>query len=293
VWDTVRSVGLLDKDLPFSASNNSIRVFRHAVALDEHRAKFKANHWNPPSQDDRELGTKYNRPPTDVKEVWFSGVHTDVGGGSVENNAARSLAKIPLRWMVKECFRCKTGILFKAEVTRRKTGLTPELLKTPALDCHSSNDISQFSSFSSGVTAISEEEEELFRAESEDAMEPLNDQLVIKKTWWILEYLPLHQTTPGIGKEERKRMSFFQRVILFFKEHQFNNGEGRIIPLVDTAGKPVDVLVHHSVSERIHTVFEKDAKSWWPFNWLATEQYTPKAANWKNRNIQDKITWTD
>jgi uncharacterized protein (DUF2235 family) len=78
VWDTVRSVGLLDKDLPFSASNNSIRVFRHAVALDEHRAKFKANHWNPPSQDDRELGTKYNRPPTDVKEVWFSGVHVSL-----------------------------------------------------------------------------------------------------------------------------------------------------------------------------------------------------------------------
>ena len=75
VWDTVRSVGLLDVDLPFSTSNNSIRVFRHAISLDEHRAMFKANHWNPPSPDDLELGSQYNKPETDVKEVWFSGVH--------------------------------------------------------------------------------------------------------------------------------------------------------------------------------------------------------------------------
>ncbi|CAO1633885.1 unnamed protein product [Sympodiomycopsis kandeliae] len=45
-WDTVASVGMIPRILPFAkAHNTSVRFFRHALALDEHRAKFKANHW--------------------------------------------------------------------------------------------------------------------------------------------------------------------------------------------------------------------------------------------------------
>lgn len=39
----------------------------------------------------------------------------DVGGGSVDNGTPRSLARIPLRWMIRECFRMKTGIQFEAD----------------------------------------------------------------------------------------------------------------------------------------------------------------------------------
>jgi hypothetical protein len=35
--DTVASVGIIPRYLPFVSTNNSIRFFRHAVALDEHR----------------------------------------------------------------------------------------------------------------------------------------------------------------------------------------------------------------------------------------------------------------
>ena len=35
------------KTLPFTAYNPMIRTFRHAVALDERRAKFRTNLWNP------------------------------------------------------------------------------------------------------------------------------------------------------------------------------------------------------------------------------------------------------
>ena len=43
VWDTVSSVGaLIPRVLPFSLQNKT-RVFRHALALDEHRARFRAN----------------------------------------------------------------------------------------------------------------------------------------------------------------------------------------------------------------------------------------------------------
>jgi uncharacterized protein (DUF2235 family) len=50
VWDTVASVGLVPRYLPFAHTNNAIRFFRHAVALDEHRVKFMPNwyhNWDP------------------------------------------------------------------------------------------------------------------------------------------------------------------------------------------------------------------------------------------------------
>ncbi|KAG8957907.1 hypothetical protein FRC00_003314 [Tulasnella sp. 408] len=44
--DTVASCGLFGRHLPFTASNHIIRVFRHALALDERRSKFKPNLWH-------------------------------------------------------------------------------------------------------------------------------------------------------------------------------------------------------------------------------------------------------
>lgn len=39
--DTVRSVGLVSRTLPFVESNTAIKTFRHAVSLDERRVKFR------------------------------------------------------------------------------------------------------------------------------------------------------------------------------------------------------------------------------------------------------------
>ena len=52
------SVGLFPKRLPFTTSNTIVRTFRHAVSLDERRAKFKANLWNRPKADEAKLGSK-------------------------------------------------------------------------------------------------------------------------------------------------------------------------------------------------------------------------------------------
>jgi uncharacterized protein (DUF2235 family) len=54
--DTVDSVGIVPKRLPFSTSNTIVKTFRHAVALDERRAKFKANLWNRPTEAEKHLG---------------------------------------------------------------------------------------------------------------------------------------------------------------------------------------------------------------------------------------------
>jgi len=52
VFDTVSSVGMLGKTLPFTISNYAVRTFRHAMALDERRARFKVAHWGSTIKDD-------------------------------------------------------------------------------------------------------------------------------------------------------------------------------------------------------------------------------------------------
>ena len=59
-------MGLVPKRLPFTTSNSHVRTFRHALSLDEHRAKFKANLWNRPNAHEAQLGT---RSEDDEKEV--------------------------------------------------------------------------------------------------------------------------------------------------------------------------------------------------------------------------------
>ncbi|KAG6842903.1 hypothetical protein H0H93_002918, partial [Arthromyces matolae] len=75
---------------------------------------------------ERKYSDKVERP-TDVEEVWFAGCHCDVGGGSVANGTPHTLARIPLRWMIRECFKAETGIMFKSEALKT-IGLDPATL---------------------------------------------------------------------------------------------------------------------------------------------------------------------
>jgi len=91
LWDTVSSVGWAwnPETLPFTANNPDVEFLRHAVALDERRAYFRTNLWG----DDPAM-------KTDILQVWFPGVHCDVGGGYSELQCG--LSKIALRWMVDQ-----------------------------------------------------------------------------------------------------------------------------------------------------------------------------------------------
>lgn len=116
-WDTVSSVGMFyRKQLPFTSACDNIKVFRHALALDERRVMFKPNLFNMPGQDSQESSASAaQRSTTDVLEVWFPGCHGDVGGGSVLDSETYSLANISLRWMVREALKARCGILFNKE----------------------------------------------------------------------------------------------------------------------------------------------------------------------------------
>jgi uncharacterized protein (DUF2235 family) len=98
VWDTVSSVGWIENPLrlPGTANNPDIQIGRHAIAIDERRAFFRSNLWRP-----RMPGGG----PKDLKQVWFPGVHCDVGGGYPE--AQSGLSKIALEWMLNEARKAK------------------------------------------------------------------------------------------------------------------------------------------------------------------------------------------
>jgi uncharacterized protein (DUF2235 family) len=92
VWDTVGALGI-----PLYAGDHRYDLFRlidqdlsgaveygfHAMAIDEMRRDFGITRWN---------------PRRNVREVWFIGAHTDVGGGNPEEQSR--LSDAALGWMI-------------------------------------------------------------------------------------------------------------------------------------------------------------------------------------------------
>ena len=312
VWDCVASVGFIPRELPFSKSpQNNIRYFRHAMALDEHRAKFKTLQWrqqNPaakaPSPDTPKAGankgwlhllgigsgmgpkipekiipgkTKLNtsdstafedtrqqtdgfkllekvneheeqkqrdleqqfeeedetfnkkQVASDVSEVWFVGAHADIGGGAVPNEERHMLSRIPLRWMIRQCFECDTGILFDTSILAEagldvhhlwpvcKPREPPAVGPSPQMvESYEAGALPHIRQRSFGLRkyeqalkhrcgqkeALKKRAEQWFSTEHSDllpeevedcfdAMANINDQLEAKKGWWILELWPI------------------------------------------------------------------------------------------------------
>lgn len=108
VWDTVASVIVPRPDrlylpsmqfLPYTKQNGRVRIVRHALAIDERRRMFRNYNWNP---DQQFSATRFGKTkePQDYKQVWFAGVHADVGGGYPESESG--ISKFPLQWMLIE-----------------------------------------------------------------------------------------------------------------------------------------------------------------------------------------------
>jgi uncharacterized protein (DUF2235 family) len=110
VWDTVGALGipidgfrppLLSRLWTFHDTTLSryVRNAYHAIAIDERRKPFKPTVWvQKPDAGDQTL-----------EQVWFTGVHCDIGGGYSDP----SLSEIPLLWMAEKARQC--GLAFKSD----------------------------------------------------------------------------------------------------------------------------------------------------------------------------------
>ncbi|KAG2037506.1 hypothetical protein BDR03DRAFT_956759 [Suillus americanus] len=324
VWDTVSSVGIIPKRLPFTASNSSIKYFRHAISLDEHRVRFKPNHCIRPTEEHKKRGVQRDHMPrsirrhvpdlqelkhgkgspdseatkkshhrhesqdemeqrfastesepiteTNVEEVWFAGCHCDVGGGSVENGTRNSLARIPLRWMIRELFKLEIGIIFHQNMFA-KIGMDhknlyppseawrprpPPIYQSPdapspagspksATKAHELpppeivTDDPTMIVYSDGGKFISEELEDLA-----DATSPMYDQLRLARAWWSLEVIPqmLHYQDDHNNS--------------LVNQYTVNMGHGRHVQRQHQDG----VKVHRSVKIRMEADHLKGGKYW-------------------------------
>jgi uncharacterized protein (DUF2235 family) len=99
VWDTVGSLGIpamfggvdpvvygfLDTSL-----HPDVQNAYHAMAIDERRAEFPATLWTSSS------------PGQTLEQVWFSGVHCDVGGSYPDDSDGSALSDLTLAWMMSK-----------------------------------------------------------------------------------------------------------------------------------------------------------------------------------------------
>ncbi|RQH07644.1 DUF2235 domain-containing protein [Bradyrhizobium sp. RP6] len=118
VWDTVASVIVPRPDrlfwpsleeLAFTLRNPSVRIFRQAIAIDERRCMFRLKQYRDPQDfwSNRYVPDE-KKVPQDILQVWFAGVHGDIGGGYPESESGDS--KYPLIWMIEEA--AKAGLKF-------------------------------------------------------------------------------------------------------------------------------------------------------------------------------------
>ena len=98
VWDTVGAMGLpftifgliKNKHLFYDRNiGSNIVTARHALSLDERRKDFEPTIWEP-------------KPGVDLKQVWFAGVHADIGGSYKPDTDGSFLSDIPMMWLIKE-----------------------------------------------------------------------------------------------------------------------------------------------------------------------------------------------
>ena len=123
VWDTVGALGIpsaigqVDPDRLWLSRHQSASEYKerhHALAMDERRAQFPPTLWKGPAV-----------PGQTLEQVWFTGAHSDVGGGEPDDlPGTTALSDITLGWMMSKA--SALGLTFDPGLFRMPA-LTPAL----------------------------------------------------------------------------------------------------------------------------------------------------------------------
>lgn len=115
VWDVVPSFGVPGNDVNLGyvlTLPTSVQKCFHAMALDERRGTFKVQRIVTSVVNANAEGRLF--------EVWFRGVHSDMGGG----NRNKGLSSIALHWMYKRAQSCGVPIP-DSEIQTQATKMEP------------------------------------------------------------------------------------------------------------------------------------------------------------------------
>jgi uncharacterized protein (DUF2235 family) len=167
VWDTVSSVGWVwnPLKLPYTGQNPDLINGRHAVSIDEKRCYFRNNLWG------------NQLPGQSIKQVWFAGVHSDVGGSYAPSESG--LSQIALEWML--CEAAPLGLLIDPVKADQVLGRVPPPRVPPPPPVPSDPAAKKHESLTS--------------------------------VWWILELLP-HSYFDPVAKKAKWRIPFGARRVI-------------------------------------------------------------------------------
>ena len=132
LWDTVAAYGLPVEEMtrfyskwifPFEILDTQLHgdVVRacHALSIDDERTTFQPVLWTEVGPDDSAVNPPATHTPQErLSQVWFAGVHSNVGGGYPDDSNAR----VSLGWILKEASLC--DLRFKAS-----PGAEPDALR--------------------------------------------------------------------------------------------------------------------------------------------------------------------
>ncbi|WEM43816.1 DUF2235 domain-containing protein [Photobacterium sp. DA100] len=131
VWDTVGALGIPDDkaianlfDNPKKYQFHDVKLShnvahaRHAVAIDEQRGSFTPTLWKDDVAD----------PHPSMSQLWFPGVHSDIGGGYKEDG----LSNIALIWMIDELQKVATDLQWHSN-------MIAQVIPNPADELHNSH----------------------------------------------------------------------------------------------------------------------------------------------------------
>jgi uncharacterized protein (DUF2235 family) len=113
VFDTVGALGIprsliglfSDKDEFYDTEiGSNVAIARHALAIDEQRTDFEPTLW-------------MRKEGLDLKQVWFAGVHSDIGGSYPPGRDGSLASDVPLKWMLNQAR--DAGLMTEAHVTER------------------------------------------------------------------------------------------------------------------------------------------------------------------------------
>jgi len=213
----------------------------------------------------------------------------DVGGGSVRNGTRNSLARIPLRWMIRECFKLNVGILFHRDMFKQigmdPASLYPHVQARPPPMYQAPKVPGSPDSTMKALTAsrpkvvngdptvvaycdngdfVSEEVEDML-----DAVSPMYDQLRIGPVWWLLEVIPqpLRYQDDDDDAWVQKYTCVPRCLACYIADiaGRVNMGAGRHLP----RQRKVGVKIHRSVKIRMEADLE--GGKYWPKAKLAVE----------------------